>query len=135
VNAAGMIIVTVRIDDQAHVFCLEAKLLDVTVDQFRRLREAAVEQNMATRRRDQHGRQPGCADVKRVSKKTDRIARGVPRIAGWADFRRIRAECPWNLSNRQQAEEDHRDYSHDSSPTTLRQSPHFSFENQHRLPV
>jgi hypothetical protein len=78
-------------------FRLEAKLPDVAIDEFRRLREAAVDQDMATRTRDQHGRQPGRADVIGVSEKTDRIARGVPGVAGLADFRRIRREWRLNL--------------------------------------
>jgi hypothetical protein len=55
-NAARVIEVRVRIEDQANVLGLEAQRADVRVDRRGRLRQCRVEQYVPLSGRHQHGR-------------------------------------------------------------------------------
>jgi hypothetical protein len=54
-NAAGMVVMSVRVDDQLDVFGLETQLTDVGVDQSGRLFEPAIKQDQACVPGDQDG--------------------------------------------------------------------------------
>lgn len=80
-DAAGVIVMSMRVDDQANVFSAESERADVLVDDRRRLWEPAVEQNKPAIGRDQNRAESRGADEICVAEHTERLALGVPLIA------------------------------------------------------
>ena len=67
-DAAGMVVVAVRHEDQLDVFGLEAQRADVLIDQRRRLRQRRVQQHVPRGRGHQQRGQPVRADAVGVAK-------------------------------------------------------------------
>ena len=77
-NAAGMIVVSVRIENQLDVLEAEASRLDVLRDQRRRLRQSAVDEDVTLGRGDEDRPQVGRADEPGVAVDVKGRARPVP---------------------------------------------------------
>ncbi len=83
-DAAGVIVVHVRIQDDLDVVDIESQLLHVLSDQRRRLRQGTVDQHMTLGRRDEDRAQAMHADVVRVAEDPKRRLLLVPGFAALA---------------------------------------------------
>ena len=80
-DAAGMIEMHVRIENDLDVAELEAELLDVLRDERRGFRQGAVDQNMTLWRSDEHRAQAMRADIVSVAVDPKRRLIFVPHLA------------------------------------------------------
>jgi len=119
VNAADVIDMRMRRDDQTDVFDPETEAADVPIDLFRRLRQPAVEKDVPALRCNENGRQSGRPDVVRVAEDAERIERRVPLRAALAQDGRIRPERRANLRIRQRRERDEGEKAADYGLITL----------------
>jgi hypothetical protein len=81
-NAARVVVMGVRVHDEANGLGAESERPDVLVDQCRRLRQPAVEQDAPCVGCDQDGRESCYADIIRVAEHAKRSPRHVPLRAG-----------------------------------------------------
>ena len=100
---AGMIVVRVRIHDQANVLHAESELANVLGNERGRLRQSAVEKDQPSLRRDQDRGQPRGSHVVRVAEYPERLMRDVPCLAGRTELGRIRLNrsCGTSLTAQQ----------------------------------
>ena len=80
-DAAGVIVVHVRVQNELDVFDLESELLHMLRDERRRLRQGSVDQHVTVGRRDQHRAQATHTDVVRVTEDLKRRLLLVPGFA------------------------------------------------------
>ncbi len=89
-DAAGVIEMGVRVQDQAHVRDVEAERADVLEDQRGRVGQAAVDEHVAVRRRDEDRRQAARPDVPGIAEDPEGLLRGIPLRTAGALLRGIR---------------------------------------------
>jgi hypothetical protein len=80
-NAAGVIVVHVRVENELDVFDLEPELLHVPGDERRGLRQSSVDQHMSIGRRDQNRAQAAHTHVISVTKDLKRRLFLIPGFA------------------------------------------------------
>ena len=80
-DAARMVPMRMRIEDDFHILDAKAQRLDAGDDQGRRLRQRAVEQDMALRTRHQHGGQTGRAHIPAIAIHVERLDGRIPFLA------------------------------------------------------
>ena len=99
-QAARMVDVAVRIEDQLHVLDAKTQGGDIGDDLGRRFRQAAVDQHVALRRRHQHGTEAFHAHIIGIAEDAERR---LVRIPGGADVAARRRRRGWRLRECQAA--------------------------------
>jgi hypothetical protein len=83
----------VGVDDELDVLELETRLADVVHDQRCGLRQAAVDEDVAIRRRDEYRAHAGRAHVPGIAMDAEGLVGPVPLLAGLAHVGRIGDEA------------------------------------------